>query len=70
MTYLQIDARGRSCPEPVLLTKKAVESNPAGVTVLVDNTTARNNIIRFARNAGYQVKVEQDGSDFYMTISR
>lgn len=66
----QIDARGRSCPEPVLLTKKAVENSPKGVIVLVDNTTARDNIIRFAKNAGYQVKTEQDGIDYILSLSR
>lgn len=70
MTYPQIDARGRSCPEPVLLVKKAVTQHPQGIRVLVDNTTARDNIGRFARNAGYQVKTEQAGTDYSITLSR
>ncbi len=70
MIYPQIDARGRSCPEPVLLTKKGLEKNPAGLMVLVDNTTSRDNVTRFARNAGYQVVTEQDGTDYRMIISR
>jgi tRNA 2-thiouridine synthesizing protein A len=70
LTYPQIDARGRSCPEPVLLTKKGLEKDSAGLVVLVDNTTARDNVTRFARNAGYQVKTEQDGTDYRMIISR
>ena len=70
MTYRQIDARGRSCPEPVLLTKKGLEQHPSGLIVLVDNTTARENITRFARHAGYQVQVEQDGADYRMTVSK
>ncbi len=70
MTYPQIDARGRSCPEPVLLTKKAVEKSPEGIMVLVDNTTARDNVTRFARNSGYQVKTEQDGTDYRVILTR
>lgn len=70
MTYPQIDARGRSCPEPVLLTKKALEQAPEGIQVLVDNTAARDNITRFGKNAGYAVKVEQDGADYLLTLGR
>ena len=33
----QIDACGRACPEPVLMTKQALNADPAGVQVLVDN---------------------------------
>lgn len=66
----QIDARGRSCPEPVLMTKKAVERTPEGAIVMVDNTTARDNVTRFARNAGYQVKTVQDGTDYILSLSR
>jgi len=65
-----IDARGRSCPEPVLMTKKAVEKNPSGVEVMVDNTAARENIKRFGKNAGYNVEVKQDGENYILTLSR
>lgn len=70
MTYRQIDARGRSCPEPVLLTKKGLEQDSSGLIVLVDNTAARENITRFACHSGYQVQIEQDGDDYRMIISR
>lgn len=65
-----VDARGRSCPEPVLMTKKAVEKNPAGVEVIVDNTTAVENIKRFGKNAGYNVEAKQSGEDYILTLSR
>ncbi len=65
-----IDARGRSCPEPVLLTKKALEQSPGGLQVLVDNTTARNNVVRFAENRGYKVGVVEAEDTFTLTIAR
>lgn len=65
-----VDARGRACPEPVLMTKKAVEKNPPGVKVLVDNTTAKENITRFGTNAGYKVDVKRDEQGFILTLSR
>jgi tRNA 2-thiouridine synthesizing protein A len=66
----QIDARGLSCPQPVLLAKKGIEKNPEGIQVLVDNTTARDNVSRFANNSGYKVEVINQGSDFLLTLQK
>lgn len=65
-----VDAKGRSCPEPVLMTKKALKENPAGVTVLVDSVVPMENIKRFASNAGYQVKVSGSGEDYTIEIKK
>ncbi len=65
-----IDARGRSCPEPVLMTKKAVEGNPQGIQVIVDNTTARDNITRFGKNSGFNVEVASKEEDFVLTLKK
>lgn len=70
MKLNQIDARGLSCPQPVLLTKKGVERNPEGIQVLVDNTIARDNITRFAGNSGYKVDTKTQGSDFLLTLTK
>ncbi len=46
-----VDAKGLSCPEPVMLAKKAVKKNPSDdVQIVVDNATARDNILRMARS--------------------
>lgn len=37
---------------------------------MVDNTAARENITRFAKNAGYQVHMKQDGADYELVVSR
>lgn len=66
----QIDARGISCPQPVLMTKKALGENPEGIQVLVDNTTARNNVNRFASNAGYKVEIKVDNEEYLLTIRK
>lgn len=65
-----IDTRGRSCPEPVLMTKKALELHPEGIQVLVDNTTARENISRFGKNAGYKIDTKEKHEDFLLTIKK
>lgn len=38
-----VDARGLSCPQPVLMTKKALEASPSAkcFEIIVDNGTAK-----------------------------
>jgi selenium metabolism protein YedF len=57
-----INAKGLACPQPVILTKKALEKNEE-VTVIVDNKTAVENITRLASNDGCSIDVngEADG---------
>lgn len=65
-----IDARGLACPEPVVLTQRAVLAQPEGVTVLVDNMASVENIGRFARARQYRVDLAQDGQDYVLTLTR
>ncbi len=60
----KIDARGMSCPQSVLMTKKGVQESPAGVEVWVDDSTARGNVERFLRNLGYVVEVTEQGEEY------
>lgn len=70
MKHNTIDARGRSCPEPVLMTKKALQGNPNSIEVIVDNLTAKENVTRFAENSGYKVDVKQNENDFILDLSK
>ncbi len=63
-----IDACGRSCPEPVIMAKKALASGEGHYEVLVDNQTAVGNVSRFAQNAGYGVSVKNEGEIFRMEL--
>ncbi|NLV15663.1 MAG: sulfurtransferase-like selenium metabolism protein YedF [Syntrophomonadaceae bacterium] len=66
-----IDARGLSCPEPVILTKKALDEAGNGfVTTVVDNTAALENVSRLAKGLGYSVEVEQRGEDYHVRIDK
>lgn len=65
-----IDARGRSCPEPVIMIKKAMASGEAHYEITVDNRVSVENVTRFAQHAGYGVTVEKAGDDFIMSIDK
>lgn len=56
---LKVNTCGMSCPQPVLMTKKALAQNPAEVEVITDNLTAKNNVERFLKNAGYNVEIKK-----------
>ena len=65
-----IGARGLACPEPVLLTKKALANNETELTVLVDNLTAVQNVTRFATNQRFNVTSTCSGEDYTLTIKK
>ncbi|MCL0066253.1 sulfurtransferase TusA family protein [Dehalococcoidia bacterium] len=57
---IEVDARGFSCPIPVVKTQQALDGNPGKpVTVLVESQVSMENVSRLARSRGYSVKVEQ-----------
>ncbi len=60
----KIDTRGMSCPQPVLMTKNALDKNPEGVDIVVDNNTAKGNVERFLKNSGFKASIKEDGKDF------
>lgn len=65
-----IDARGLSCPEPVIQIKKAMASKEKEYEMLVDNVTALENVTRFAQHSGYEVEHTWEGSDYRLRIFR
>jgi selenium metabolism protein YedF len=65
-----INAKGLACPEPVILTKKALEAH-GDVVVLVDNTTAMENIKRLAASTGCSFEVNNEpGGIFKMHLKK
>ena len=65
-----VDARGLSCPQPVILARRALQAGDLPVVVLVDTVTARENVTRMAQKAGFQVQVEAEGEEFRLTITK
>lgn len=61
-----IDTCGMSCPQPVLMTKKALDVEKEGIDVIVDNNTAKENVNRFMQNAGYSVEIEEKDGTFVL----
>ena len=66
----RVDARGLSCPEPVIRAKNAMESGDKEYEILVDNVVAKENVPRFPNHQGYQVQVEEQGDDILLKIRK
>jgi TusA-related sulfurtransferase len=67
----RIDARGLSCPQPVVLAKKAMDKIGKGmIEILVDTVTSRENVTRLARSAGYQVSMEEKEGEFVLKLEK
>ncbi|NCB02580.1 MAG: preprotein translocase subunit TatB [Spirochaetia bacterium] len=56
---MEIDARGLSCPQPIIETKKVVDKKVLSLSVLVDNIAAKENVTRFAKAMKYEVETHQ-----------
>ncbi|HAR95469.1 MAG TPA: sulfurtransferase-like selenium metabolism protein YedF [Deltaproteobacteria bacterium] len=66
-----LDLKGKTCPVPVIETKRLIESGPVELLqVIVDNSTSRENVTRFLVSRGYEVSVEEREGEFCLTAKR
>lgn len=70
MSATNVDARGLSCPQPVILTQKAIAEGVFPVEVSVDTVTSRENVRRMAEKKGCKVEVNQQGDEFRLVITK
>ncbi len=67
-----VDARGLSCPQPVIMTldeiKKGCEKE---IVVLVDTDTSKENVIRAAESQGCKIKeVSPEGEGYRIALTK
>ena len=66
---IEVNAKGLSCPIPVVKTKQAMEKNTKEViTVFVDSSVAKENVSRLAESKKYSVNVQPTASEEYKLI--
>lgn len=66
----KLDARGLSCPEPVILIRKAMLSGGAAYEMVVDNPASRENVTRYAQHQGYTVSVAERDGEYTLTMTK
>lgn len=62
-----IDARGISCPEPLLMLKAALK-NQKELLLMVDSKNALENCKDYAQQVGADVTVAQKGEEYHLTV--
>lgn len=65
-----IDARKLNCPQPLILTKNALEAGQNEITVLVDNDTAKQNVLKYCNKMGHKSEVSEQNGDISIKIIR
>lgn len=65
-----VDARGLSCPQPVMLAQKAITENIFPIEVIVDTVTSRENVRRMAERLGCKVTTEDFADEFKVVITK
>ena len=70
----EIDNRGLPCPEPVLNTKRAMDElreEDSTLISIVDNAGAKENILRYVKNAGgWSAHAEKREGAYYIRLER
>jgi TusA-related sulfurtransferase len=67
-----VDARGLSCPQPVLMTLDEIKKIDRGeIEVLVDTDTSKENVTRAAESQGWKLKdIREHGEGYRVIINR
>lgn len=67
-----VDARGLSCPQPVLMTLNEIKAGQRDeILVIVDNQASRENVSRAATNKGWTVTdICEDAGESRITLKK
>jgi tRNA 2-thiouridine synthesizing protein A len=67
-----VDARGLSCPQPVMITLDEISKiNKGQLVILIDTDTSRENVTRAAKTLGWQVSdIQPEGVGYRITITK
>ncbi len=66
----QLDARGLSCPEPVIMLRKAMTGKEPRYEMVVDNPVSRENVTRYAEHQGYRVSVTEEQGKYKLVMTK
>ena len=64
---VKVNAMGKLCPEPVIMTKAEIEKGAEEIEVLVDNDIAVSNLTRLFEGKGFSVEVSRTGKERKLT---
>lgn len=63
---IEIDARGKACPMPVIMAKKEIDGGNNAFAIMVDNKTAVENLKRLAGGNDFNIELVEKGYANYL----
>jgi len=66
----EVNASGLSCPQPVIMTTKAITDGEFPFTIIVDSVTSRENVTRIAGKKGCSVNSTESSGSFRIVIDK
>jgi TusA-related sulfurtransferase len=69
MTEKTLDARGLSCPQPVVLTQKAIKDGSRNFTVILDSEVSKENVLRCVEKNNLKGAVTEKGGEYTIRVS-
>ena len=69
---ITVDARGLSCPQPVLMTLNKIKEIQKGeILIKVDTDTSKENVSRAAQSQGWEIAdVQENEGGYQLTIKK
>ena len=67
---ITVNAMGKLCPEPVVMTRAELDKGASELEVLVDNDIAVSNVTRLLEGKGFQVAVQRNGDERRLTARK
>ncbi len=65
-----IDAKGKACPIPVVMTKKEIDAGETNICVEVDNAMAKENVTKLATAMAYDIDITEIDGGFALLLSK
>lgn len=65
-----LDARGLSCPEPVIMLSEAMMSKENKYQMIVDSPTAKENVSNYGKKQGYNVNITEQNGEYTLTFTK
>ena len=65
----KVDAKGLSCPQPLILTRKTLAEKSGDFRMVLDDQIARKNIERFLQHENQNYKITETAEEIWIDIS-
>ena len=70
MSEKKVDARGLSCPQPVMLAQKAINDGSSDFEIYLNSDVSKENMLRFAAKNKMTADVKEENGDYIIRLHR